>query len=49
MNRMKKQEPAAFAKQGSNINTLMIKVIAKLNTIVIIRVNTEVLHMAYVI
>ena len=36
-------------KKTSNINTLMTKVIVSLNTIVIIHVNTEVLHIEYMI
>ena len=38
-----------FAKIGSNINTLMMKILGKLKAIAIIQVNTEVLHVAYVI
>ena len=44
---MKRQEFAVFAKKVLNINTLMIQIIVK--TIAIILVNTEVLHIAYVI
>ena len=40
---------ATFAKTSSHINTLMLKFIEKLNTNVIILVNTEVLKIAYVI
>ena len=36
-------------KKNSNINTLMIKIIANLRIIAIIQVNTKVLHTAYVI
>ena len=44
---MKKQESATFAKQILNINTLIMKTIVKLKTIVIIWVDTEVLHIAH--
>ena len=37
---------ATFAKKRLNINRLMIKIIAKFKTIVVILVNTEVLHIA---
>ena len=40
---------AAFAKKNSNINTLMIKIIITLKTIVFILVNTEVSNVAYLI
>ena len=36
-------------EKDENITMLMIKVIVKLKTIVIMQVNTEVLHIAYVI
>ena len=36
-------------KKSSNVNALMIKSIIKSNTIVITLLNTEVLHIAYVI
>ena len=39
----------AFAKIRLKINTLTIKDIVDLETIVIIQVNTEVQHIAYVI
>ena len=48
-NGIKEQTSAIFAKKSSNINTLMIKIIVKLKNIIIILVNTELLHMAYVI
>ena len=38
-----------FAKISSNINTLMMKILGKLNAIAIIQVNIKVLHVAYVI
>ena len=38
-----------FAKQSLKINTLQIKTIVKLGKIVVIKVNTEVLDIAYVI
>ena len=44
---MKKQESATFAKQSLNINTLIMKTIVKLKTIVIIWIDTEVLHIAH--
>ena len=40
---------AACSKYNLNINTLMIKIILKLKTVVIIQINTEVVHIAYVI
>ena len=46
---MKRQKSATFANESSNISTLMIKTIVKFKTIVIVLVNTEVLHIAYVI
>ena len=36
-------------KTISNINTMMLKIIAKLKTFVIVQVNTEVLQVSYVI
>ena len=50
---MKRQKSAAFAKKKKkekmHISPLMIKTIAKLGTIAIIQVNTEVVHIAFVI
>ena len=37
-----------YKNKSLNINTLKTKIITKLKTIVIIQVNTEVLHIAYV-
>ena len=45
----KKQKSLTFAKKSSNINTPMTKIIVKLKTTVIILINTEVLHIQYVI
>ena len=42
-------EKTKICKKYLNITMLMIKVIVKLKTIVIMQVNTEVLHIAYVI
>ena len=38
-----------ICKKRSNINTLVIKIIVKIKTIVTIQVNTEVLHIVFVI
>ena len=38
-----------MCKKGSNVNTLMIKIIVKLKAICILQVNTEVLQIAYMI
>ena len=38
-----------FAKTSLRINTLLIQIIVKLGNIVILQINTEVLHIAYVI
>ena len=46
---MKMQKFAIFAKKSLKINILKIKNIAKSEIIVIIQVNTEVLHIEYVI
>ena len=48
---MKRQKSAAFAKKKKkmHISPLMIKTIAKLGTIAIIQVNTEVVHITFVI
>ena len=46
---MKMQKFVPFIKKNLKINMLKIKNIAKLATIVIISVNKEVLHLAYVI
>ena len=49
---MKRQKSAAFAKKKKekmHISPLMTKTIAKLGTIAIIQVNTEVVHIAFVI
>ena len=43
---MKKKKSATFAKKSLNRNTVTIKIIIKLKTIVLILVNTEVLHIA---
>ena len=43
------QATVTFAKSGLMINSLLIKIIVKLETIVILQVNTEVLHIVYVI
>ena len=48
-NRMKKQKSVTFPKKSSNISILIIKIIVKLNTIVIILVNSETLHIAHLI
>ena len=48
-NHMKLQKSAIFVKKSLKINVLKIKNIAKLGTIVIIKVNLELLHIAYVI
>ena len=44
-----KKKIVTFAKQSLKINTLQIKMIVKLGKIVIIKLNTEVLDIAYVI
>ena len=50
---MRRQESAKFAKNYTKtlnmLNILTIKIYEKLGTIDIIQVNTEVLHIAYVI
>ena len=46
---MNRQKSVTFANKNPNINTLSIKLIIKLKTIVIILVNTELLYIAYVI
>ena len=46
---MNRQKSATFANKNPNINTLSIKLIIRLKTIVIILVNTELLYIAYVI
>ena len=46
---MKMQKFAIFLKKSLKINILKIKDIVKLEIIFIIQVNTEVLHMVYVI
>ena len=43
------QTSCQICKKSLKINTLLIKVLVKLGTIVNIQVNTEVLHIAYVI
>ena len=43
------QSNSHICKKSCNINKLMIKFITRLGTIAIILVNTEVLHIAYVI
>ena len=43
------QATVTFARSGLMINSLLIKIIVKLETIVILQVNTEVLHIVYVI
>ena len=43
-NWMKTQKSATFAKTSLNINTLVIKIMVQLTAIVIMLVNTEVLH-----
>ena len=48
-NHMKIFKSAIFIKKSLKIDTLKIKNIVKLGSIVIIQVNIEVLHMAYVI
>ena len=48
-NRMKTQKSVTFPKKSSNISILIIKIIVKLNTIVIILVNSETLHIAHLI
>ena len=47
-NHTKRQKSAAFGEKSLNINMLMIKNILKLEIIVIIRVNKEMLHITYV-
>ena len=53
LNHMRRQESAKFAKNYTKtlnmLNILTIKIYEKLGTIDIIQVNTEVLHIAYVI
>ena len=44
---MRRQKHATIAKKSSNINTLLLKTIAKFGTITIILVNKEVLCLAY--
>ena len=44
-----KKKIVTFAKQSLKINTLQIKMIVKLGKIVVIKLNTEVLDIAYVI
>ena len=46
---MKRQTFTTFAKNSSNVNTLMAKTIEKLGNIAIMHVYTEVLHLAHVI
>ena len=46
---MKKQKSTAFPKGSLNINTQIIKIVVKLKIIVIIQINTEALHIPYVI
>ena len=46
---MKLQKSAIFVKKSLKVNVLKIKNTAKLGTIVIIQVNLELLHIAYVI
>ena len=46
---MKRQKSAIFARKRLNINTLMMKITIKVKTLVILLVNMEVLHIAYVI
>ena len=46
---MKRQIFTTFAKNSSNVNTLMAKTIEKLINIAIMHVYTEVLHLAHVI
>ena len=48
-NRMKRQKSVTFPKKSSNISILILKIIVKLNTIVIILVNSETLHIAHLI
>ena len=44
-----KQKSATFVEIFFNINAVIIKSITKLNTIIILQINTEVLDIAYVI
>ena len=44
-----KEKSVTFSKKSSNINSLTIKIILKLKTIAIIQINTEVLHITYII
>ena len=44
-----KQKSATFVEIFLNINAVIIKSITKLNTIIILQINTEVLDIAYVI
>ena len=46
---MKMQKCAIFVKKKLKINMRKIKNIVKLETVVIVQVNIEVLHIAYVI
>ena len=43
------QNTVTFVKKNFNMNKLKIRITAKLGTYVIVQVNTEVLHIAYVI
>ena len=46
---MKMQKFSIFVKNNLQINMLNINNVAKIRTIVIIQVNTEALHIAYVL
>ena len=46
---MKRQHHAVLAKKTLKINMLMIKNILKLTTIIILLINTALLHIAYMI
>ena len=46
---MKMQKFSIFVKNNLQINMLNINTVAKIRTVVIMQVNTEALHIAYVI